>query len=80
VEATAQSHHDALPAISGIFALVALIPAIIVYIKRFNDRNKSGWSLSSERLFSQHHMSINLTGCTEFCTGDQDRDLSYRFR
>ena len=28
---------------SGIFALVALIPAIIVYIKRFHDRDKSGW-------------------------------------
>ena len=28
---------------SGIFALVALVPAIIVYIKRFHDRDKSGW-------------------------------------
>ena len=28
---------------SGIFALVSLIPAIIVYIKRFHDRDKSGW-------------------------------------
>jgi uncharacterized membrane protein YhaH (DUF805 family) len=28
---------------SGIFALVAVIPAIIVYIKRFHDRDKSGW-------------------------------------
>ena len=28
---------------SGIFALVALIPSIIVYIKRFHDRDKSGW-------------------------------------
>jgi len=28
---------------SGIFALLSLIPAIIVYIKRFHDRNKSGW-------------------------------------
>ena len=28
---------------SGIFALIALIPAIIVYIKRFHDRDKSGW-------------------------------------
>ena len=29
--------------LSGIFALVSLIPAIIVYIKRFHDRDKSGW-------------------------------------
>jgi uncharacterized membrane protein YhaH (DUF805 family) len=28
---------------SGIFALISLIPAIIVYIKRFHDRDKSGW-------------------------------------
>jgi uncharacterized membrane protein YhaH (DUF805 family) len=28
---------------SGIFALLAIIPAIIVYIKRFHDRDKSGW-------------------------------------
>jgi uncharacterized membrane protein YhaH (DUF805 family) len=28
---------------SGIFALIALIPAIIVYIKHFHDRDKSGW-------------------------------------
>jgi uncharacterized membrane protein YhaH (DUF805 family) len=28
---------------SGIFALLALIPAIFVYIKRFHDRDKSGW-------------------------------------
>ena len=28
---------------SAIFVLVALIPAIIVYIKRFHDRDKSGW-------------------------------------
>jgi uncharacterized membrane protein YhaH (DUF805 family) len=28
---------------SGIFALLVLIPAIIVYIKRFHDRDKSGW-------------------------------------
>ena len=30
---------------SGIFALLYLIPAIIVHIKRFHDRNKSGWWL-----------------------------------
>ena len=29
--------------LSGIFALVALIPTVIVYIKRFHDRDKSGW-------------------------------------
>ncbi len=28
---------------SGIFSLVVLIPAILVYIKRFHDRDKSGW-------------------------------------
>jgi uncharacterized membrane protein YhaH (DUF805 family) len=28
---------------SGIFALLAIIPAIMVYIKRFHDRDKSGW-------------------------------------
>ena len=28
---------------SGIFALLSLIPAIIVHIKRFHDRDKSGW-------------------------------------
>ena len=29
--------------LSGIFALVAVIPTVIVYIKRFHDRDKSGW-------------------------------------
>jgi Protein of unknown function (DUF805) len=28
---------------SGIFTLLAIIPAIMVYIKRFHDRDKSGW-------------------------------------
>lgn len=28
---------------SGIFYLIVLIPSIIVYIKRFHDRDKSGW-------------------------------------
>ena len=28
---------------SGIFAILSLIPAIIVHIKRFHDRDKSGW-------------------------------------
>lgn len=28
---------------SSIFALVLLIPSVIVYIKRFHDRDKSGW-------------------------------------
>jgi uncharacterized membrane protein YhaH (DUF805 family) len=28
---------------SGIFVLLALVPAIMVYIKRFHDRDKSGW-------------------------------------
>jgi len=28
---------------SGIFALLSLIPGVIVYIKRFHDRDKSGW-------------------------------------
>ncbi len=29
--------------LSGIWTLVVLIPAILVYIKRFHDRDKSGW-------------------------------------
>jgi len=29
--------------LSGIFALLSLIPSVIVYIKRFHDRDKSGW-------------------------------------
>jgi uncharacterized membrane protein YhaH (DUF805 family) len=29
--------------LSAIFALLALIPSIFVYIKRFHDRDKSGW-------------------------------------
>ena len=29
--------------LSGIFALLVFIPAILVYIKRFHDRDKSGW-------------------------------------
>jgi uncharacterized membrane protein YhaH (DUF805 family) len=28
---------------SGLFALLVLIPTIIVHIKRFHDRDKSGW-------------------------------------
>jgi uncharacterized membrane protein YhaH (DUF805 family) len=28
---------------TGILALLALIPVVIVYIKRFHDRDKSGW-------------------------------------
>ena len=28
---------------SSIFALLILIPAILVYVKRFHDRDKSGW-------------------------------------
>jgi len=28
---------------SSIFALLVLIPAVMVYIKRFHDRDKSGW-------------------------------------
>jgi uncharacterized membrane protein YhaH (DUF805 family) len=27
----------------GLFLLIAFIPAILVYIKRFHDRDKSGW-------------------------------------
>jgi uncharacterized membrane protein YhaH (DUF805 family) len=29
--------------LSGLFALIALVPAVFVYIKRFHDRDKSGW-------------------------------------
>ncbi len=28
---------------SGIFTLIALVPSILVHIKRFHDRDKSGW-------------------------------------
>jgi uncharacterized membrane protein YhaH (DUF805 family) len=28
---------------SGLFTLIVLIPSIIVHIKRFHDRDKSGW-------------------------------------
>jgi uncharacterized membrane protein YhaH (DUF805 family) len=34
---------DGVGLLSGIFALLAIIPAIMVYIKRFHDRDKSGW-------------------------------------
>ncbi|MGH6866863.1 MAG: DUF805 domain-containing protein [Methyloceanibacter sp.] len=29
--------------LSGIWALIVLIPSILVHIKRFHDRDKSGW-------------------------------------
>lgn len=29
--------------LTGIFSLLTLIPAIMVHIKRFHDRDKSGW-------------------------------------
>jgi uncharacterized membrane protein YhaH (DUF805 family) len=29
--------------LSGIFTLLVLVPAIMVHIKRFHDRDKSGW-------------------------------------
>jgi uncharacterized membrane protein YhaH (DUF805 family) len=29
--------------LSGIFSLAVIIPAILVYIKRWHDRDKSGW-------------------------------------
>jgi uncharacterized membrane protein YhaH (DUF805 family) len=29
--------------LSGIFALLTLVPAVMVHIKRFHDRDKSGW-------------------------------------
>jgi uncharacterized membrane protein YhaH (DUF805 family) len=29
--------------LSGIWTLIILIPAILIYIKRFHDRDKSGW-------------------------------------
>lgn len=34
---------DGVGLLSGIFSLVVIIPAILVYIKRWHDRNKSGW-------------------------------------
>ena len=32
-----------LGTLSGLFTLVALVPSIFVHIKRFHDRDKSGW-------------------------------------
>ncbi len=29
--------------LSGLFSLLVIIPAILVYIKRWHDRDKSGW-------------------------------------
>ena len=29
--------------LSSVWVLIVLIPSILVYIKRFHDRNKSGW-------------------------------------
>ncbi len=29
--------------LSGLWSLIILIPAILIYIKRFHDRDKSGW-------------------------------------
>ncbi len=34
---------DGVGLLSGIFSLVVIIPAILVYIKRWHDRDKSGW-------------------------------------
>lgn len=37
------SAKDGLGLLSGIFSLIIIIPAIFVYIKRWHDRDKSGW-------------------------------------
>ena len=34
---------DGVGLLSGIFSLLILIPAILIYIKRWHDRDKSGW-------------------------------------
>jgi uncharacterized membrane protein YhaH (DUF805 family) len=34
---------DGIGLLNGIFSLLILIPAILVYIKRWHDRDKSGW-------------------------------------
>jgi uncharacterized membrane protein YhaH (DUF805 family) len=34
---------DGVGLLSGIFSLVVIVPAILVYIKRWHDRDKSGW-------------------------------------
>jgi uncharacterized membrane protein YhaH (DUF805 family) len=34
---------DGVGLFSGIFSLVIIVPAILVYIKRWHDRDKSGW-------------------------------------
>jgi len=42
----ATGHYDPQEKIglfTGIFGLIALVPSIFVYIKRFHDRDKSGW-------------------------------------
>lgn len=39
------NREDGIGVLSGLFSLAALVPAILVYIKRFHDRDKSGWWL-----------------------------------
>jgi uncharacterized membrane protein YhaH (DUF805 family) len=34
---------DGVGLLSSIFSLVVIVPAILVYIKRWHDRDKSGW-------------------------------------
>jgi uncharacterized membrane protein YhaH (DUF805 family) len=34
---------DGVGLLSGIFSLAILVPAILIYIKRWHDRDKSGW-------------------------------------
>jgi uncharacterized membrane protein YhaH (DUF805 family) len=38
-------HEAGIGLLSGLFNLIVLVPAIMVYIKRFHDRDKSGWWL-----------------------------------
>jgi uncharacterized membrane protein YhaH (DUF805 family) len=42
---TSMGHNveEGVGVLSGLWALIVLIPSILVYIKRFHDRDKSGW-------------------------------------
>jgi len=48
--------------LSAKFALLVLIPAIFVYIKRFHDRDKSGWwvLIGSSRSLARFGFSSSL--------------------
>ena len=41
--ATGHDPQQGIGPITAIFSLLAIYPSIVVYIKRFHDRDKSGW-------------------------------------